>query len=100
MATITNFNDWLEQADPSGYEEVYALYRALEDCDASGIYSCIKSEKGDKWFFKGENTEDTLMLASPKAKDMFMKLIESKYGDGELDMESLYHLERNMAKDD
>ena len=100
MATITDFEAWLEQADPDDHEEVYALYRAIEDGDSFGIYECKASPDGKKWFLKGGHTEDTLMLASDKAKNAFRSLIEKKYGDGELDMEAWYHYKRNMAKDD
>ena len=48
MATITDFDAWLDQADPEGYEEVYALYRAIVDCDEVGRYQCNASQDGTK----------------------------------------------------
>ena len=100
MATITDFDAWLDQADPEGYEEVYALYRAIVDCDEVGRYQCNASQDGTKWFVKASSADDTLMLASIEAKDAFVKHVDSKYGDSELDMESWYHFNRNMEKDD
>ena len=100
MATITDFEAWLDQADPDGYEEVFALYQAVTECGSFGFYECKAGPKGTNWFIKGGGTEDTLMLASQKARDAFTKLVEEKYGDGELDMESWYHYHRNMARDD
>ena len=38
MATITDFEAWLEQADPEGHEEVYALYQAVYGADDYGFY--------------------------------------------------------------
>ncbi|MDS4031853.1 MAG: hypothetical protein RKO66_17535 [Candidatus Contendobacter sp.] len=100
MGTITDFDSWLDQADPDDFEEVYALYKAVETGEEYGIYSCKVSPDRTKWFVKAGHTEDTLMLASEKAKGHFLSTIHRRYGDAELDMESWYHYKRNMAKDD
>ena len=100
MGTITDFDAWLDQADPDDYEETYALYKAVEDGEAFGIYECKPSPDHSKWFVKAGHTDDTLMLASPQARAAFLRCIEERFGDGELDMESWYHYNRNMAKDD
>ena len=100
MATITDFDAWLDEADPEGYEEVHALYRAIVDCDEFGLYQCKSSQDETKWFVKAGGAGDTLMLASVEAKNAFLKRIDSKYVDSELDMESWYHFNRNMEKND
>jgi hypothetical protein len=99
MGTITDFEAWLEQADPDGHEEVYALYQAVSAGEDYGFYECKASDDGTKWFLKGGHVEDTLMLASEKARSAFLLLIESKYTDGDMDIESWYDYMRAMAKD-
>ena len=95
--TTTDFQAWLDQADLDGHEEIYNLYRAIVDVDHIGTYSC--SMNNGKYFVKGEHVEDTLMLASEKAKDAF--LIEFQKGQGiEGDIEGWYSYKRAMSKDD
>ena len=61
MATITDFDAWLDEADPEGYEEVHALYRAIVDCDEFGLYQCKSSQDETKWFVKAGGAGDTLL---------------------------------------
>lgn len=100
MATITEFEEWLEQADPDDHEEVYALFRALTDTETFGPYECILGPSKTMWFVKAAGADDTLLLASEKARTAFISLVEQRFGDGELDMESWYHFHRNLSKDD
>lgn len=37
MATITDFNAWLDMVDAEGHEEVYSLYCAVSENDDMGI---------------------------------------------------------------
>ena len=53
MATITDFDTWLDQADPDGHEEVCALYKAVADGDTGGFCECSQSNR--KYFVKGRN---------------------------------------------
>ncbi|MBX3640261.1 MAG: hypothetical protein KF888_07080 [Nitrosomonas sp.] len=97
MATITDFEAWLDQADPDDHEEVYALYRAVSDVDELGMYKCTINN--GKYFVKGDHTEDTLMLASEKAHSAFLQAINSRF-EIEGDIEGWYGYKRAMAKDD
>lgn len=97
MATITDFDAWLDQADPDDYEEIYALYRAVYDPDEFGLYKC--SINNGKYFVKADHCDDTLMLASEKSRSAFLKEMHSRYKiDGNI--ESWYAYEKAMAKDD
>lgn len=100
MAVATDFEAWLELADPDGYEEVYALYMAVLDVEEFGLYKCSKSENGDQWFITGNHIENKLMLSGDKARETFLSLIKSRYCDLEMEIESWYQYERNMAKTD
>lgn len=100
MDTITDFSAWLDQADLDDHEEVYALYKAVEDVDDVGLYKCTASKDGTKWFVEASHTEDKLMLASVEARAAFLKKIENEYTNGELDIESWYYYQSQMNKDD
>ncbi|MDY4388687.1 hypothetical protein [Pectobacterium aroidearum] len=97
MATITDFDSWLDQADPDDYEEIYALYRTVADADEFGLYKC--SVNNGKYFVKADHAEDTLMLASEKARSAFLQAVDSRY-DIEGDIEGWYGYQRAMDKDD
>jgi hypothetical protein len=43
MTTITDFDAWLEQANPEGHEEVYALYSCVLGEEDFGFWECKKS---------------------------------------------------------
>lgn len=43
MPTNTDFEGWLDQADPDDLEEIYALYRAVLDVDEFGMYKCTQN---------------------------------------------------------
>lgn len=67
MATITSFDEWFDQGEPEGFEEVYSLYRCVVDESDFGSYKC--TENKGKLFVKFSFNEDVLMIASQKAKD-------------------------------
>jgi hypothetical protein len=100
MGTITDFEAWLDQADPEGHEEVYALYQAVYGAEDCGFYECKASVNGTEWFLRAGHVEDTLMLASGKARSAFLSLIERRYTDGDMDIESWYGYKRAMARDE
>lgn len=98
MATITDFEGWLDQAGPETTEETYALYQCVAEEEDYGIYRCQKGKDG-KLFVKCATGEDTLMLASDKAKQSFLSLVTKKYCN-DVDIESWYGFRRAMEKDD
>lgn len=97
MATVTDFNTWLSEAEPEGYEEIYSLYKCVENENDYGIWTCGKNN--DMLFIKARHTEDTLKLASEKAKKAFLRLIFDNYvEDKEMNIEMWYGYQRSMAK--
>lgn len=100
MATITDFNAWLDMVDAEGHEEVYSLYCAVSENDDMGMYKC--SENNGKYFLKALHFGDTLMLASEKAKNAFLAEITSRFGISDFggDIESWYAYCHAMSKDD
>ncbi|OBS91862.1 hypothetical protein A9257_16205 [Vibrio cyclitrophicus] len=99
MAT-TDFESWLSNAEPEGHEEVYALYRAVSDIDETGMFTC--SENNGRFFLKASHVEETLLLASEKARKAFIATINSSFGISDFggDIEGWYAYRRAMSKDD
>lgn len=93
MAT-TDFSTWLDSTDPEGAEEIYSLYNAVSDKESNGFYKITKSQ--DQIFVKAEHVEETLIIASPAAKKLFLELYSERYMDGDTDAESWFGFHRNM----
>ena len=51
MTTTTNFEIWLEENEPEGHEEIYALYQTVVTRDDWGAYAV--TNVGGKTFVKG-----------------------------------------------
>ena len=93
MSTTTSFDVWLEENEPEGHEEIYALYQAVERRDDWGLYNVTND--GDRTFVKGPTS--TLLLASDKARKAFLTKVNALKDDKELNMESWYHFRHNLA---
>ncbi|HAS8529119.1 hypothetical protein ABMY37_21360 [Vibrio vulnificus] len=99
MATITEFDAWLDMADLEGHEEVYALHQAVSGREDVGMFQC--QENNGKFFVTANHVDDTLMLASEDAYRYFLTVIEKRFGISEFgDIEGWYGYSRAMAKDD
>ena len=98
MATITEFEAWLTVVlFDNDYNDVCCLYRSVEEEDTYGLFST--SRKDDKLFVKCDICDDTLMLASPKAKEFFLSLLDNRYLKGmNVDAYESYH--RELEKED
>jgi hypothetical protein len=94
--TITDFDSWLDLAEPEGHEEVYSLHRSITDVADMGLYEC--SENNGKYFLKASHVDETLMLASDKAVRAFVATIESRFDID--DIETWYGDHHAISKDD
>lgn len=95
----TDFDSWLDLAQPNNPEEVSALYEAVDTVSDYGLFKC--SVNNEKYFVTASHVDETLMLASMKARIAFLKFITDKYvtdGFGDVHSWSMFH--RAMAKDD
>ena len=69
MAT-KDFSEWLVCMDLSDYEDIYFLYRSIEDCDAYGSFETqIAKGSNNGWIVKATYLDEALHLASEKAKE-------------------------------
>ena len=99
-SAITDFDAFLDNVDDD-YEEVYSLYRAVTDETDMGFFKCVSGRAGT-WIVKSSAGVEDLFLASPAAKQAFLKAIEGRFiGDDDdgMDMESWYFYNRAMEKD-
>ena len=100
MATLTDFSAWLSCLDLSNYEEIYSLYRSVAECDEYGMYNTqVANGVNNGWIVKATFLDDTLHIASDKAKRVFLSQIEANYFNG-MDLEGWYAYMKAMEKDD
>lgn len=100
MVANTNFSAWLECADLENYEEVYCLYRSVDECADYGMFN-TQVAKGDNngWIVRASYMDETLHLCSEKAKETFLSMIEKQFC-GDMNMEGWYAYCHAMEKDD
>lgn len=104
--TTTNFDDWLDaNLDDADYDDVWNLYHSVCECSEEtpnseyGIYKTVYNMQQAKYFVTNTCGEGTLMLASDKARDAFLKKVEGTYCE-EMDIESWYGFNKAIEKDD
>lgn len=99
MEPTTDFELWLEGIELEDHQEVYALYRSVRDCDVYGLFSVKPARGADSWLVTASHSDEPLLLASTRAKDALLDLLERSHC-GDLDMEGWYSFKQAMAKDD
>ncbi|MBK8808435.1 MAG: hypothetical protein IPO21_18115 [Bacteroidales bacterium] len=101
MATITDFKEWIKGSDLENYNDVYCLYKSVEELNEWGAFSTSKRQtsKGNMYFVKCVYLDEVLMLASDKVRDYFMEYLEKQYA-GEMGMEDWYYFKYAMEKND
>ncbi len=99
MAT-TDFETWINELDLSYYDDIDSLYQTVYNCEDYGCYS-IALAKGstDRWIVSSDDCEESLLLASDKARRAFLNYIEAHFCDG-LDEHAWYEFMRESEKDD
>lgn len=99
---MTDFIEWLDSNEPSGFENVYCLYRAVVDANDWGEYKGTRNDRG--WTFVKGPEGPSLALVSEKAQHYFLRLIQRRYMDGDgpdsMNPEGWYAFMHAMAKDD
>lgn len=99
MAT-TDFNSWLFcHVIPTDYIDVYDCYMAIHDKEGNYRFDVKNNVEQGKLFVTPVGSDDTLMIASEKARQTILNMIEGKYCDG-MDIESYYAFHEAMERDD
>ena len=100
--TTTNFDDWLDaNLDSADYDDVWNLYHSVCECSEEtpiSEYGIYNMQQG-KYFVTSSCGEGTLMLASDKARNAFLKKIEDTYCE-DMGIEGWYGFNKAMEKDD
>lgn len=98
--TTTSFEDWLDaNLDGTDYDDVWNLYHSVAEESPMGTFRTTKNGVQGKYFVTNECGEGTLMLASDKARDAFLRKIEDDYCQ-DMDIEGYYAFHKAMEKDD
>lgn len=95
MATITDFDAWL-MCYVENSEEALCLKGVVESRRSSDGYDI--SENSGKLFVKAWG--DTLMLASPRAIETFLSILESRYAHEGLSLDETCDYDRAISKND
>ena len=96
----TDFKDWLScHVVPTDYQNVYDCYLSIQDKQGNGRYDVKYNFDQGKLFVTPKGTDDTLMIASKKARQKILNMIEDLYCDG-MDIEGYYSFHHAMEKDD
>lgn len=98
MATTTDFNEWLDGIDLHDYDDIDSLYRSVKENDEYGLFKTQVAPNG-QYIVSSSITEDKLRLASGTAKEAFLRLIETRFCNGEFE-EAWYAYHRAMEKND
>lgn len=93
MSSTADFDVWLEENEPDSYDEIYTLYHSVNEREGNGIWEV--TTRDDKTFVTGSTS--TLQLLSEKSRLAFLRKVEALKSDPDMDMESWYEFERNMA---
>ncbi|MCK1794288.1 hypothetical protein [Pseudomonas violetae] len=101
MATLTDFDEWLDGAVPSDMvEDVYALYEAVDGETEFAQYKAVRAANGQLLVSYGEGS-DWLRLATNDAKEGFLRRIGGRYvAEGGMSVGAWYIMHQSMASDD
>jgi hypothetical protein len=77
MATITDFESWLDQIRPKSTVDVYSLYRAIIDQANLGRFHCLKNDA--QVFLRTEKRDEVLMLPSDKAVKECLSTLRERF---------------------
>ncbi|HME41707.1 MAG TPA: hypothetical protein VKF36_01360 [Syntrophorhabdales bacterium] len=95
MATITDFESWLDHIRPKSTVDVYSLYRAIVDQENLGRFHCLKDDA--QLFLRTDKADDVLMLTSDEAVKEFLSTLRERFNI-EGDIRGWYITRRAMER--
>ena len=104
MKATTNFDEWLDAIALDGYEDIYALFHAVQDhqggeCEWGRFQTTWARGSTTQRIVTCADCELALRLASEEARDGFLKCIAAQNFPGE-EIEGWYYYHHAMEKDD
>jgi hypothetical protein len=95
MATITDFESWLNRIRPKSTVDVYSLYRAIVDQENLGRFHCLKTDA--QLFLRTDKADDVLILASDEVVKEFLSTLRERFNI-EGDVRGWYIARRAMER--
>lgn len=97
--SIMDFEEWTYALDLENYEEIDSLYQSVKQVSDYGMYRTVEGKKSGTYIVTASFMDDSLFLASEKARCAYLRYIEDKYCAGEVE-EIWYAMKHANAKDD
>ena len=97
--SITDYKEWTFALDLENYEEIDCLYQSVKNISDYGMYRTVEGRKPGTFIVTASFMDDSLFLASEKARSAYLHYIEETYCSGESE-EIWYAMEHANAKDD
>lgn len=97
--SITDFEAWTSALDLDYYEEIDTLFQSVKQVADYGMYRTVRGRKEGTYIVTASFMDDSLFLASDKARSAYLKYIEDRYCDGEME-EAWYGVKHANEKDD
>ena len=98
MASTTNFDDWLDEVDPSHYADAFALHQAVSSVSSFAAFDAKRANNGSI-IVSAPNSTD-LVLVSDEARTAFLKLIHVRFVEAGMDIGAWYAMNQANEKDD
>ena len=95
MATITDFESWLDNIRPKNTIDIYSLCRAIVNQENFGRFHCLKNNA--QLFLRTDKADDVLMLISDEAAQEFLSTIRQRFNIGG-DIRGWYITRRAMER--
>lgn len=100
MSTTQDFKDWLDGLELKDYDDIDSLYRTVETLTDYGVFSIAEANGEDNgWIVTSEYADEAIHIASEKARQTLLSMIESRYCEG-MSEEGWYAFHRAMEKND
>ncbi|PEN06080.1 hypothetical protein CRI93_11420 [Longimonas halophila] len=97
MPATTNFDEWLDDAGPQGYQEIWELAQAVK---SGGNYGRFAGKgANDKTVVTAGSGHEALIIASPEARSRFLEMVRDRYCN-EMTIEGYYEFNRQLEQDD
>jgi hypothetical protein len=96
---LTDFEEWTFALDLENFEEIDSLFQSVKQVSDYGMYRTVEGKKPGSYIVTASFMDDSLFLASEKARSAYLEFIENKYCNGEPE-EIWYAVEHANAKDD
>lgn len=97
--SITDYREWTFALDLENYEEIDSLFQSVKYVSDYGMFRTVVGRKPGTFIVTASFMDDSLFLASEKARSAYLRYIEGTYCAGEAE-EIWYAMKHANAKDD